>query len=265
LTQLHVHEWGQPDAPVIVCLHGVSGHGRRFRKLAEERLAERFRVLALDLRGHGRSTWEPPWGLDTHLDDVIETVDAASVGRPVWLGHSFGGRLILELARREPDRIERAVLLDPAIQILPHVAFDFAEAERKNKVYATAEEAIEARVALGREYHTPRERYDEEMAEHLERSHDGLLRYRYCQSAVVTGFAELAREAPDLSDLDAPVLVVVADRSWLVLDEQVEGLRSQLGDHLEVATVPGGHIVLWDSFDQTADAIETFLDRSPSP
>jgi lipase len=72
--RLHVHEWGDPDAPTVVCLHGVSAHGRRFRKLAEERLAYHFRVLAPDLRGHGRSSYEPPWGIATQLADVIETV-----------------------------------------------------------------------------------------------------------------------------------------------------------------------------------------------
>ena len=59
--RLHLHEWGDPGAPVVLCLHGVTGHGLRFRRLAEERLATRYRVLAPDLRGHGRSGWEPPW------------------------------------------------------------------------------------------------------------------------------------------------------------------------------------------------------------
>jgi lipase len=117
--RLHVHEWGDAAAPPVVCVHGVSAHGRRFRKLAEERLAARFRVLAPDLRGHGRSAHDPPWDLATHGRDLLETLD----GEPAlaWVGHSFGGRLVLELAAREPERIRCAVLLDPAIQILPHV------------------------------------------------------------------------------------------------------------------------------------------------
>src|SRR5438094_4954522 len=96
--ELHLHEWGDPSAPAVVCLHGVTGHGRRFRRLAEERLAERFRVLAPDLRGHGRSDWEPPWTLRANLADVLETVGAAGVDRAGRLGHSYGGRLILDPA-----------------------------------------------------------------------------------------------------------------------------------------------------------------------
>ena len=124
---LQLHEWGDASAPPLVCVHGINAHGRRFRRLAEERLATRFRVLAPDLRGHGSSEWEPPWTIATHVHDLLETLDDAGVRKADWIGHSFGGRLVLELAALAPERIDRAVLLDPAIQLLPHVGFDFAE------------------------------------------------------------------------------------------------------------------------------------------
>ncbi|MGH3033109.1 MAG: alpha/beta fold hydrolase, partial [Gaiellaceae bacterium] len=66
--RLHVHEWGDASAAPLVCLHGVGGHGRRFRKLAEERLAAGHRVLAPDLRGHGRSGHDEPWTLEAHVE-----------------------------------------------------------------------------------------------------------------------------------------------------------------------------------------------------
>ena len=111
--RLHVHEWGDPDAPAVVCLHGVTGHGERYRRLAERWAG--FRVIAPDLRGHGRSDWEPPWTFPTHVADLVDTIDALGIERPDWVGHSFGGRLVLELAAAHPERIRRAVLLDPAI------------------------------------------------------------------------------------------------------------------------------------------------------
>ena len=146
--RLHVHEWGDPEAPALVCVHGVSAHGRRFRNLAEERLARDFRVLAPDLRGHGRSDYDPPWDIDTHLDDLRETVSAAGVESAAWIGHSLGGRLVLELASRTPERLGSAVLLDPAIQILPHVGFDFAQDAALDHSFATVDEAIDRALAL---------------------------------------------------------------------------------------------------------------------
>jgi lipase len=254
---LHVHEWGDRAARPIVCLHGVNAHGRRFRKLAEERLATRFRVLAPDLRGHGFSDWEPPWTIATHAHDVLETLDGLGVRRATWLGHSFGGRLVLELAALAPERIERAILLDPAVQILPHVGFDFAERERAELSFASPEEAIEARLAGADP--TPRSFVEEDVAEHLVEHPDGRFRYRYCQSTVVSLYGELTTPPPPAETLSAPTLLVHAGSFGLVRTDQIEAYRHALGDRLEIVTVPGGHLVLWDAWLQTADAVDRFL------
>jgi lipase len=255
--ELHLHEWGDSSAPPVVCLHGVTAHGRRFRKLAEERLADRFRVLAPDLRGHGYSDWEPPWTIATHAHDVLETLDAAGIRRAAWIGHSFGGRLVTEIAALAPERVERAILLDPALQILAHVGFDFAEGQRADHSFAGPEEAIEARLAGGAP--TPLPFLEEEMREHLIRESDGRYRYRYCQSTVVALYGELVTPPPPPETLQAPTLLLYADEFGLVRDEQVDAYRRALGDRLQVITVPGGHMVYWDAWDETAASIERFL------
>jgi lipase len=256
--ELNLHEWGDPAAPPVVCLHGVNAHGRRFRKLAEERLARHFRVLAPDLRGHGNSGWEPPWTFSTHAHDVLETLDAAGVRRAAWIGHSFGGRLVLELAVLAPDRIERAALLDPAIQLLPHVGFDFAERERADHPFDSAEDAIAARLETGSP--TPRVHLEEEMREHLVRGADGRWRFRYCQSAVVSMYGELTTPAPPPETLRVPTLLVHAGEFGLVREDQLDAYRVALGGLIEIVEVPGGHMVYWDAFDQTAAAVERFLE-----
>ena len=245
--RLRVHEWGEPDAPPLVCLHGVTAHGRRFRKLAEERLARRFRVLAPDLRGHGRSGYDPPWTIGPHLADLLESLE---IDGAAWIGHSFGGRLVVELAALTPERVERAVLLDPALRVDPAAALEKAELERRDASFATPDEAIEERLASGLLFSTPRELLEEEMREHLVRGEDGRLRYRYCPSAVITAWSEMCTDPPPFASM--PTLVVVGEKSWLEVDVSP-------GDLLEVVTVPGGHTVLFDAFEETADAVERFL------
>jgi lipase len=93
-VRLNVFEWGEADGPPVVCVHGATGHGQRFEQLAEERWAKRLRVIAVDLRGHGGSAWEPPWTIETHVSDLVETVDALDLAQADWIGHSFGGRLV---------------------------------------------------------------------------------------------------------------------------------------------------------------------------
>lgn len=255
--QLHMHEWGDAEAPRVVCIHGVSAHGRRYRRLAEERLAARFHVLAPDLRGHGLSDWEPPWNLETHLEDVLETVGDEPA---LWVGHSFGGRLVLELAARLPQLVPCAVLLDPAIDILPHVGFDFAQNAATEREFASPDEAIDAR--LTGESMTPRAAVEEEAREHLEQLPSGAWRWRYARAAVTTMYSELCRTPPPPSVLrDIPTLLLYAQHFGLVREEQVEEYPAVLGDGLELVGVTGGHIVYWDAFEETADAVEKFLIR----
>ena len=237
--ELNLHEWGEPSAPVVVCLHGVNAHGRRFRRLAEERFAAHSRVLAPDLRGHGNSEWEPPWTIATHAHDVLETLDAAGVRRARWVGHSFGGRLVLEIAALAPERIERAALLDPAIQLLPHVGFDFAERERADHAFGYLEE---------------------EMREHLVQHADGRFRFRYCQSAVVSMYGELCTPPPPPETLRAPTMLLHSRDFGLVRDDQIDAYKAAVGDLLEVVAVRGGHMVYWDAYDETADAVTRFLE-----
>jgi lipase len=253
---LHTTEWGDPGGRPIFCIHGVGGHGGRFRKLAEERLAS-HRVVAVDLRGHGHSEWEPPWDMDTHVGDLRETASALGIERAGWLGHSFGGRLVMELIAHAPELVERAVLLDPAIWVPPPVAFARAEAERSDRVFAGFDEAVDLRVAG--QLHTPRELVEDEMREHLVPGEDGRLRYRYAQSAVVAAYGEMAKTPPPFELLRVPTLLVRGSHTDVVPEVLADTYREGVGDGVEIATVPGGHNVLWDAFGESADAIAAFL------
>lgn len=239
----------------MLCLHGITAHGLRYRRIAE-RLAARRRVVALDLRGHGRSAWEPPWDLDTHVNDLLETAEALGIERAPWIGHSFGGRLVIELAARAPGRVERAVLLDPAVWVPPPVALDRAEEQRADRSFATVAEAIAERRA-GSQL-APHELLAEEMELHLVQDGDGRHRYRYAQSAVVAAYGEMARP-PALEGLaGVPTLIVRAPAAEICPDAIVEACRAAIPG-LDVVDVPGGHIVMWDALGETLAAIESFL------
>jgi len=255
--RLHAHEWGNPVGRPIVCLHGVTAAGTRFKRLAEQRLG-RFRVLAFDLRGHGDSEWEPPWTFETLVGDIVETLDALELTEVAFIGHSLGGRLVLELAEYAPERLERAALLDPAIQLLPHVALDQAEGQRRDVVYASLEEAVQERLTWNPQ--APRKLIEEALELELDKLPDGRLRTRYCHAAAVALYGELAAPPPAPETLGVPTLILYAPEYGLVHDTQVDAYREVLGERLRVVEVPGLHIVMWDAFDQTAMALDQFLD-----
>jgi lipase len=253
---LHLHEWGDLDAPPLLCVHGVQAHGARFRKLADERLASRYRVLAPDLRGHGRSGWEPPWTIEQHVDDLLETLAAVGIERTTIVGHSFGGRLALELTAR--GGVDRSVLLDPAVWVPPPIALERAQGLVRDRSFANVEEARAERRPLSPL--APRELLDEEFDEHLVLHDDGRLRFRYSTAAVIAAIAELAQPPPDWARVQVPTLLVVGADTDVTVPAVVEALRFELSDVLTVATVPGRHVVLWDAFEETAEAIDAFLE-----
>jgi lipase len=248
-------EWGDASLPPLVCLHGVTSHGRHFAKLAE-RLSDRFHVVALDLRGHGASPWEPPWNLEQHVADVLA---AAPGERAVWLGHSFGGRVAYEVAAAAPERVERLVLLDPAIRIPTHVGLAAAENARRDRSYASFAEGIDRRYEESVLTTAPRELVEEELVVHLVADDDGRFRYRYCQSAVVAAYGEMTREPPAFERVRIPTLLVLGETSYIPYDELMDTHRAALGHLLVVEQLAAGHTVLWDALDETVGAVERFL------
>jgi lipase len=256
-VKLNEHAWGGEDAPPVVCAHGVTGHALRFRRLGAE-LRARFRVRSVDLRGHGRSGWDAPWTIEAHVSDLAETAG----GPADWIGHSFGGRLVVELVARRPELVHRAVLLDPALWVPPDFAAARAEEALAGASFSGPEEAIEARASgtgLGWLAHTPREALEEEIAEHLVESPDGRWRYRYSPQAVAAAWHEMATEPPAFDRVRVTTLLVLGNRSKLVSGGELEAYRAALGDRLAVVVVPGGHIPLWDAYQQTAAAVSDFL------
>lgn len=251
---LHLEEWGEPGSPRVVCLHGVTSHGRHFAKLAEA--LPGFHVLAPDLLGHGSSPYAPPWDIGTHVDAVVEAVGAEPA---TLLGHSFGGRIAFELAARAPKLVPRLVLLDPAIHVPPHVALFAAENARVDRSYVSFAEGIDRRYDESQLHRAPRELVEEELEGHLVWNEDNLYRYRYSQAAVVSAYGEMASPPPAFDRVRIPTLLVLGERSYLPYDNLLEAHQAALGDLLEVVVVPGGHSVLWDALDETANAIVAFL------
>ena len=97
--------------PALVLLHGFTGSSRAWPEACVEALAARFRVLLVDLPGHGES---PPPDLEVGFEGTVQAVlavqRAAEAPRADWVGYSMGARIALAAAVRAPDRVRRLVL-----------------------------------------------------------------------------------------------------------------------------------------------------------
>ena len=252
---LNVHAFGPARAQQVLALHGVTAHGNRYRRFAGEGLPE-LRVLAPDLRGHGHSTWEPPWTVEQHVSDLLELLDAEDAGRIPVVGHSMGGMIGLHLALAAPERVARLVLLDPVLGVAGEEAFSMAESTRLDNGWTTEEEARAERRSGHPESAYPS--IDQDLADVLSAGGDGLYRLRFCRSAAVCGWSEMARPVPDCSGLAVPTLVVIA------IDDSFD--KQPVLDALAAAPAPvtverldSGHMLYSDAFDETVSLVRGFI------
>ncbi|MFM7267671.1 MAG: alpha/beta fold hydrolase, partial [Cyanobium sp.] len=111
-------EWGPEDGPPVLCLHGLLDQGLIWEPLAAPLAAAGFRVIAPDLRGHGRSDHVGPGGSYQPLDfigDLVGLVDQL-LDRPFLLvGHSLGTVVASGLTSLREPLVERLVLIEPVL------------------------------------------------------------------------------------------------------------------------------------------------------
>ncbi|MCU0260707.1 MAG: alpha/beta hydrolase [Ilumatobacteraceae bacterium] len=112
---LHVEVDGDPGAPPLLLLHGITSSGRTWEWFVP-RLAERHRVLRLDFRGHGRSGRAPgAYDVAGYVSDAAAACEQAVGGPCVVMGHSLGGGTAVTLAQLHPEWVSALVLEDPPI------------------------------------------------------------------------------------------------------------------------------------------------------
>ena len=110
--ELSVLDYGEPGpgaAPGMLLLHGMRDLAQSLDPIAE-RFCDRFRVVALDLRGHGDSDHVHYYALQHFVIDVRAAILGLELGRPVLIGHSFGGEVASQYAGLFPE-VPRALVL----------------------------------------------------------------------------------------------------------------------------------------------------------
>ncbi|MGW0175478.1 alpha/beta fold hydrolase [Rhodococcus sp. NPDC003322] len=258
VSDLKIHRFGPVDGPPVLALHGLTGHGKRWRHLADGHLP-RARMIAPDLRGHGRSTWSPPWGLADHVDSLLEVLAAETTEPVVLVGHSYGGAVAVHLAARAPEKVRALLLLDPAMGLDPARMLEIADLTVRYPDYTDAAEARSEKVH-GAWADVAEGVLDEEMAEHLITLDNGRVGWRYAVPAVVASWGELARPMV-LPPADLPTVLVQAMRVQppYVTPAFRAALAERLGDRLTVVEMDVDHMVANSRPAEVAALIEKLL------
>ncbi len=111
--RMHYREWGSEDKPPFILLHGIARVARCFDHLAPH-LAQDYRVIAVDMRGHGASDWHPQgaYMVEDYADDIEALIEQLGLREVLLWGASTGGRVAQMLAGRHPAWIKAVVVED---------------------------------------------------------------------------------------------------------------------------------------------------------
>ena len=114
--RLRVRRWGAADAPAVLCVPGLSANLCGFDRLAERLAGGTLQLVAIDLRGRGRSevTGAGTYGWRNHARDVLGIANAVGAPSFAIIGQSSGAAIAMTCAQLDPSRIERLVLIDLA-------------------------------------------------------------------------------------------------------------------------------------------------------
>jgi pimeloyl-ACP methyl ester carboxylesterase len=128
-VRLHALDWGGPSGSrPVVLLHGLSSSARIWDFVAP-RLAERFRVVALDQRSHGLSDRpESDYSFAEVCGDLLAVLDALAFEAPALIGHSWGAAVALQFAADHPQRVSALALVDGGFgQLSARLSWEEAE------------------------------------------------------------------------------------------------------------------------------------------
>lgn len=258
VSALHTHHFGPSTGPVVLALHGLTGHGKRWQALAQEQLPD-VRIIAPDLRGHGRSPGVPPWDFETIVNDLVAVLAAETSEPVVLLGHSFGAAAGVHLARRHPELVRSLILLDPAIGLDAEFMLHIAHATLANPDYADAEQARFDKLETAWADVDPRI-LDAELAEHLIPTGTGRMAWRLTMPAIIAYWGQLARDFV-LPPEHLPTILVQAMKvdPPFVTPAFRAALGAHLGERLTVHEFDCDHMVPQSRPEQTAALVRTAL------
>jgi len=115
--RLHCLEWNPGGPDTILLLHGNSANAWWWAPMAES-MPSNYRLIAIDLRGHGDSEWvrPPAYGPCDHAHDLARLIDTLGLGRPIVAGHSMGGIAVTAFTRDYPLIARAAIAIDIAVR-----------------------------------------------------------------------------------------------------------------------------------------------------
>jgi pimeloyl-ACP methyl ester carboxylesterase len=241
--RLHYLEWNSRSRRTLVLLHGNSANAWWWQPMASAIDAEYrdYRMIAVDLRGHGDSEWvrPPNYSPGAYATDLTRVIAGLKLDRPVVAGHSMGGIVVLDFVSRNPEAVRAAIAIDVAV----------TSSARRNR-YLSRLRALptvsypDLRTALSRfrlmpaEGDIPAEIIAQVASHSVGRAPDGRYAMKFDRESF---FGSDGIDVPTaIYNIRTPLLLVRGDRSRIMTAEAADAAATS-NPRAELVTIPGHH------------------------
>jgi esterase len=255
--KLHYLDWGSDGKPPLILLHGIERHAHTFDHVAPH-FVDRYHVIAMDMRGHGESEWDPDgrYLVEDYVRDLEAVADSQQWRTITLWGNSTGGRVAQVYAGLHPDRVARVISEDVGPERPRQIADNLGRRVAAEQEGWPSEEAAVAQLKRSNP-RTPEANLRTYVRYGTLRDAGGRVIWKR-DPRIADGFVptDLWRF---VSQITAPTLYIIGGASTIVPAETQERLKKTL-PRVRVVTIPEtGHYPSEERTTETLAVIDEFL------
>ena len=252
---LHHKETGS-GKPLII-LHGLFGMSDNFVSIASE-LGDDYHVFLVDQRNHGRSGHSPVFSYEAMSDDLLEFLDEHDLEKAHLLGHSMGGKTVMQFAFDHPERVDRLIVADisPAarknneqhqylIDIM--LGLDLSKYDSRVEVANALEDKV------------PNYRLRQFLLKNLHWKDRSTLGWKLNLEVIRENLNEVFREISPWGTFDKPTLFLRGEKSDYIREEDEKLIRELFPKVVFKTIRDGTHWLHADNPDGFIEAVRRFL------
>ena len=276
--RLHYVDWGNPDGPPMLLIHGGRDHCRNWDWVAEH-FAKDYHIIAPDLRGHGDSQWEASGNYTqiSYVYDIAQLIQQKNMHDVTVIGHSLGGAIALMYTALFPERVKKLVAIE-GMGPSPSLAAKQAEISINDRVRSWVDDMRKLSGRLPRRYDTLDDAFkrmrdenphlSEEQARHLtlhgaNQNEDGTYSWKFDNYVRVFSMSGLPNEEVKkmYGEISCPTLLMRGEESW-ASDPVADGRTQCCNCPIEYQSFANaGHWVHHDQLDGFVDRVSEFLGK----
>lgn len=252
---LHHKTYGTADQPAVIIVHGLFGTLDNWHNISQS-LSDRFFVVAMDMRNHGKSNHTSDMNYTVMANDVVETAEHLGLSSASFIGHSMGGKVCMQLAIDHPGWLDKLVVADIAPKAYPsghHELMDAMEEldlttfTRRSEI----DEALSNRI--------PDQTVRLFLMKNITRSDEGNYTWKMNLPVIRAAYPEIIGAIHSDWPVSVPTLFVKGERSgYITASDELE--ISELFPLAEFATIPqAGHWLHADNPEEFLNVVGEFL------